>query len=212
MALSPKDVEGLVNGTIESRAPWVGLGTFGVTIRKVKMKRDKGQTMLHEGKLLEIPGKPIAYIVEARVDESSNHQKHKPGSDVAVYLGVGGKYEDNDVKNILIFVKCFYASLGVKYTDERDMWLKSFSVLGNEFLSKFPAEFVGKFAADNIGPFDETALAGLKLTLATKMPKDTDKEGNPKKKVPTEEGFLYKNWAPVPQTVEEMLARRASLG
>ena len=211
MALSPKDLEALVSGKLESRAPFVGLGNFGLTIRKVKMKRDKGQSMLHEGKILEIPGKPIAYIVEARVDTSST-AKHPVGSDVAVYMGVGGKYEDNDVKNILTFVKVFYASLGIAYTDERDMWLKSFSVLGREFLSKFTADFVQKFAADKIEAHDETTLAGLRVSLSTKVPSATAKDGTPKAKVPTEEGFLYKNWAPVPQTVEEMLARRATLG
>lgn len=209
--LDAKTLEGLVSGKLESRAPWAGLGTFGLTIKRLKLKRDKGQTMLHEGKLLEIPGKPIAYIVEARVDTSTS-KKHEPGSDIAVYMGVGGKYEDNDIKNILLFVKCFYASVGIAYTDERDMWLKSFEVLGKEFLSKFSADFVQKFQADKIGAHDELTLAGLRLSLSTKLPKATTKEGVLKEKVPTEEGYLYKNWSPVPQTLDDMIAARAALG
>lgn len=209
--MNAKQMQDLIDGKgYEAKTPFVGLGSFDLTLTRIKMKRDKGQTMMHQGKVIEVPGKPTAYIVEGIVDRSTNPTLHPVGSSVAAWLLVSGKYEEQDVANACKFVGAFYKSIGEPFADEADFWVKVLGVFGSEFLSKCTPDFTVKYGA-NATPFDEGTVRGCRIALTTNMPKPNDKDGNPKKKVPTPEGFLYKNWAPIAQTVEQMLARRAEL-
>lgn len=202
--LSAKDLEKLVTeGTgRENRAPFVGLGSFEVTLKRMTMKRDKGQAVMVKGEVIEVPGKVLSYTIVGRVERSSN-PKHPVGSDVAVYLGLNGKYEKQDMENCFEFAKALYACIGesivvgVDSTDEQKKGAieKINAVFGDPMTQAFDEEFV----------------SGFRMLLETRLPKATDKEGNPKKKVPTEDGFLYKNWAPIQQSLQDVLARRAEL-
>lgn len=202
--LSAKELEELVTkGTgRQARAPFVGLGSFEVTLKRVRMKRDKGQQVLVKGEVHEVPGKVLNYIIEARVERSSN-PKHPVGSDVAVFMGMNSKYEKSDHEDAFEFVKAFYSSLGQSI------------VVGADATAEARADAIksinGVLGDPLTGEFDEETVRGCRMLLTTRLPKATDKEGKPKAKVPTEDGFLYKDWAPIQQTVEQMLERRAEL-
>lgn len=188
----------------KEQPPFVSaVGLYTVTLKKIRMKRDKGQKILVKGELIDVPGKVLSYSIDCRVDATPNANKHPVGSDVTVWMEASGKYEASNHADLFEFCRAFYASLGESI------------VVGKDATDEQKAAAIANINAvlgdPTTGEHDELTTRGCQLLLNVRLPKATDKEGKPKAKVPTEDGFTYKDWRPVQQTVEQMLARRAEL-
>lgn len=204
--LDAKTLDGLLtNGSGKlDRVPFIGLGTFELTLKEIRQKRAKGQTILVKGELIEVPGKVEAYFIEGRVETTTNPAKHPVGSYATVYLPLEGKYPESDAKNLFDFAQKFYECLGVSI------------VVGADAPAEKRAEaienFRGLMGNELTNEHDETAARGVRMIIETNMPKATKKDGTARAKVPTEDGFLYKDWRAVKQTDEQVRAQAASLG
>lgn len=187
-----------------NRAPFIGLGSFELTLKAIRQKRGKGQTVMIKGETHEIPGKVEAYFIEGRVERSTNLAKHPVGSDVVVYLPLEGKYPEDDAKNVFDFASKFYECLGVSI------------VVGADAPPEKRAEAIENFRAlmgnELTNEHDESAARGVRMFIETRMPKPTKKDGTPRSKVPTEDGFLYKDWRAIKQSDDEVRAQAAALG